>query len=91
MRKKLTFLFSSALQGVRWSDVGSCSGADDAVQVTWVGHATLLVQMEGFTFLTDPVFSQRCSPVQWAGPRCVSRAPHGLTCTFEDGLVQIQV
>eukprot|EP00884_Botryococcus_braunii_P022212 jgi/Botrbrau1/8675/Bobra.0087s0028.1 len=47
----------------------------DAVQATWVGHATLLVQMEGFTFLTDPVFSQRCSPVQWAGPKRLVRVP----------------
>ncbi len=40
----------------------------DAVQAVWVGHATMFVQMDGFTFLTDPVFSQRCSPVQFAGP-----------------------
>ena len=40
-----------------------------AVQALWVGHSTFLVQMEGLTFMTDPVFSQRCSPVQWAGPK----------------------
>ncbi|KAL3152059.1 hypothetical protein ABBQ32_001170 [Trebouxia sp. C0010 RCD-2024] len=43
----------------------------EAVQAFWLGHASCLVQMEGFTFLTDPVFSQRCSPVQWMGPRRV--------------------
>eukprot|EP00879_Flechtneria_rotunda_P018761 GHRR01019694.1.p1 GENE.GHRR01019694.1~~GHRR01019694.1.p1 ORF type:complete len:406 (+),score=109.99 GHRR01019694.1:100-1317(+) len=40
-----------------------------AVQALWVGHATMLVQMQGLTFITDPVFSQRPSPVQFAGPR----------------------
>ncbi|KAI7844885.1 hypothetical protein COHA_001537 [Chlorella ohadii] len=43
----------------------------DAVQATWVGHSTLLVQLEGLTFLTDPIFSERCSPVQWMGPKRV--------------------
>ena len=36
--------------------------------VTWVGHATLLVQMDHVTFLTDPIWSERASPVSWAGP-----------------------
>ena len=29
----------------------------------------MLLQLEGLTVLTDPVFAQRCSPVQWMGPR----------------------
>jgi N-acyl-phosphatidylethanolamine-hydrolysing phospholipase D len=37
--------------------------------VTWVGHATLLVQMDHVTFLTDPIWSERASPVPVAGPR----------------------
>jgi N-acyl-phosphatidylethanolamine-hydrolysing phospholipase D len=41
------------------------------VQATWVGHSTFLVQLEGLTLLTDPVFSERCSPVQFLGPRRV--------------------
>jgi N-acyl-phosphatidylethanolamine-hydrolysing phospholipase D len=36
--------------------------------VTWIGHSTLLVQMDGVTFLTDPVWSERASPVAFAGP-----------------------
>lgn len=39
--------------------------------VTWIGHATLLLQLDGRNILTDPVFSERASPVQWAGPRRV--------------------
>ena len=37
--------------------------------MTWVGHATMLVQANGLNVLTDPVFSQRASPVQFAGPK----------------------
>ncbi|WP_153306330.1 MBL fold metallo-hydrolase [Desulfatiglans anilini] len=44
--------------------------------VTWIGHATLLLQIDGRNILTDPHFSRRASPVQWAGPRRV--APPGL-------------
>jgi len=36
--------------------------------VTWIGHATLLVRMDGVTFVTDPIFSERASPVSFAGP-----------------------
>jgi L-ascorbate metabolism protein UlaG (beta-lactamase superfamily) len=39
--------------------------------VTWIGHATLLVQINGVNILTDPHFSERSSPVQWAGPKRV--------------------
>ncbi len=37
--------------------------------VTWVGHATLLLQLEGINILTDPHFTERASPVSWAGPK----------------------
>lgn len=36
--------------------------------ITWIGHATFLVRMDGVTFLTDPMFSKRASPLSWAGP-----------------------
>lgn len=38
---------------------------------TWIGHSTVLLQMGGVNVLTDPMFSQRASPVQWMGPRRV--------------------
>jgi len=37
--------------------------------VTWIGHATALVQLGGLNFLTDPHFSERASPVQFMGPK----------------------
>ncbi len=36
---------------------------------TWIGHATLLIQLDGKNILTDPIWSQRCSPVGFAGPK----------------------
>ncbi|MEM7183936.1 MAG: MBL fold metallo-hydrolase [Spirochaetota bacterium] len=36
---------------------------------TWIGHATTLIQIEGKNILTDPIWSQRCSPVSFAGPK----------------------
>jgi L-ascorbate metabolism protein UlaG (beta-lactamase superfamily) len=36
--------------------------------ITWIGHASFLVRMDGATFATDPIFSHRCSPVQFMGP-----------------------
>ncbi len=37
--------------------------------LTWIGHATLLARMDGVSFLTDPAFSERASPLPFAGPR----------------------
>jgi N-acyl-phosphatidylethanolamine-hydrolysing phospholipase D len=44
---------------------------------TWIGHITVLAQIGGLNILTDPVFSERCAPVQWAGPK--RHTPPGLT------------
>ena len=43
------------------------------VQVTWLGHASVLVQCDGWCILADPLFSERCGPVQWAGPARAKR------------------
>ncbi|MGC2032068.1 MAG: hypothetical protein WA642_18775, partial [Steroidobacteraceae bacterium] len=49
------------------------AGADMTPAVTWIGHATMLVQASGLSVLTDPIFSTRASPVQFLGPK---RAQH---------------
>lgn len=62
------------------SDLGTIHANRGEATVTWVGHATLLIQLDGVNILTDPQWSDRASPVAFAGPRRVS-AP-GLR--FED-------
>ncbi|WP_341678056.1 MBL fold metallo-hydrolase [Niveibacterium sp. SC-1] len=37
--------------------------------VTWIGHATVLLQVAGRNVLTDPQFSERASPFSFAGPK----------------------
>lgn len=44
----------------------------DGLRVTMVGHATLLIQIAGMNLLTDPVWSDRASPLAFAGPRRVT-------------------
>lgn len=44
------------------------ASVDWPVSVTWIGHASVMVAMDGVRFAVDPIFSQRCSPVQFAGP-----------------------
>jgi L-ascorbate metabolism protein UlaG (beta-lactamase superfamily) len=45
-----------------------------SLRVSFIGQATMLIQTQGLNILTDPFFSLRASPVQWAGPRR-TRAP----------------
>ncbi len=42
---------------------------------TWLGHATTLVEIDGFRLLTDPVWSERCSPSRSIGPRRLHPPP----------------
>ena len=39
------------------------------LQVTWIGHATTLIQYQGINILTDPILSDRASPLNFAGPQ----------------------
>jgi len=52
----------------------------DEIRVTMIGHATLLIQVAGLNFITDPVFVERASPFQFAGPKRVN--PPGVN--FDD-------
>lgn len=40
-----------------------------ALRVTWINHATVLIQVNGVNMITDPVFSPRVSPFRILGPR----------------------
>lgn len=39
------------------------------LRVTWLGHSTLLVELDGRRVLIDPVWGERASPFSWLGPR----------------------
>src|SRR5512138_370559 len=39
------------------------------LSITWIGHSSFLLQCDGLNILTDPIWSERASPVKFAGPR----------------------
>ncbi|WP_053187905.1 MBL fold metallo-hydrolase [Sunxiuqinia dokdonensis] len=41
----------------------------DGVKICWLGHSTVLIEMDGQVILTDPVFSQRVSPFSFVGTK----------------------
>lgn len=45
----------------------------DNATVTWLGHATVLIQHRGINVLSDPMFSERASPLSWIGPKRITR------------------
>src|SRR5262245_34476812 len=54
-----------------WAKPPSPSG----LRVTWLGHSTMLLEVDGVRVLTDPVFGERASPVSFAGPRRFHAVP----------------
>lgn len=53
------------------------------LRVTWFGHSSTLVELDGLRVLTDPLWSERVSPLSWIGPRrwfappiALDRLPH---------------
>ncbi len=53
--------------------------AGRALRVTWLGHSTVLIEIDGYTVLTDPVFGERASPVRFAGPKRFHPVPAALS------------
>jgi L-ascorbate metabolism protein UlaG (beta-lactamase superfamily) len=53
---------------------------NDQIRITFINHATTLIQINGLNILTDPIWSQRSSPFQWIGPKRVR--PPGIN--FDD-------
>jgi L-ascorbate metabolism protein UlaG (beta-lactamase superfamily) len=58
-------------------DAAALAAAPDATLFR-LGHSTLLMKLDGGWWLTDPVFSERASPVAWAGPKRFHAAPLGI-------------
>jgi L-ascorbate metabolism protein UlaG (beta-lactamase superfamily) len=48
------------------------------LRATWLGHSTVLLELDGRRVLTDPVFGDRASPVRFAGPRRFHPVPAAL-------------
>jgi L-ascorbate metabolism protein UlaG (beta-lactamase superfamily) len=42
---------------------------ESGLRVTWMGHSSLLVEIDGVRLLIDPVWDERASPMRWAGPK----------------------
>ena len=52
----------------------------DSIQVTWLGHATVLVQIDKLNILTDPCFNSFCGPTKFLSKKRFRPAP----CSVED-------
>ncbi|MEB3034683.1 MBL fold metallo-hydrolase [[Mycobacterium] nativiensis] len=50
-------------------------GVAEPLAVTWLGHATALVEVDGYRVLTDPLWSDRCSPSDAVGPKRLHPPP----------------
>lgn len=76
--------FSGAAQWPEWVDVSQQKVPQtrlaSGLSVTFINHATFLIQLDGVNILTDPIFSNRASPSQAAGPARV----HQPGIAFED-------
>jgi L-ascorbate metabolism protein UlaG (beta-lactamase superfamily) len=52
-----------------------------ALRAVWIGHASVLVDIDGMRILTDPIWSERCSPFESMGPRRFHPPPISLADT----------
>ncbi|XVV02295.1 MBL fold metallo-hydrolase [Actinosynnema sp. CA-248983] len=52
--------------------------ATEGLHLTWYGHASTLVEIDGARILLDPVWSDRCSPSRLMGPKRLHAVPHTL-------------
>ena len=60
------------------ADVEALRANRDKATVTWIGHSAFLLQVSGMNILVDPQFSERASPVSFAGPRRIVPLPLAL-------------
>ena len=52
--------------------------SSSGLRTTWLGHSTVLIEIDGFRVLTDPVWGPRASPSRLAGPKRFQPAPVAL-------------
>lgn len=72
-------IFSSRSRSLPGAEIPMADVAEDSgaapLSATWLGHATALVEIDGYRILTDPVWSERCSPARSIGPRRLHPPP----------------
>ena len=51
---------------------------ESGLRVTWLGHSSMLLEIDGLRVLIDPVWEQRASPVEWFGPKRFFAPPMAL-------------
>ncbi|MFD8009867.1 MBL fold metallo-hydrolase [Streptomyces sp. NPDC058955] len=49
--------------------------AATGLRITWLGHSSVLAEIDGVRILFDPVWGERCSPFAFVGPRRLHPAP----------------
>ena len=54
---------------------GWVRSAETGLRATWLGHSTVLLELDGARLLTDPVWGERASPVSFAGPKRFDPVP----------------
>ncbi|MBS0530650.1 MAG: MBL fold metallo-hydrolase [Proteobacteria bacterium] len=76
LREVLRWQFGSGRERSKWPDWVPSPHADtpparvtSGARFSFVGHASWLIQTAGQNILIDPVWSERASPFQWAGPK----------------------
>lgn len=62
-------------RGERSTHGGTETTGNGRLHVTWLGHSTCLVELDGARLLTDPIWSERCSPSPAIGPRRLHDMP----------------
>ncbi len=72
-----------ALRKGRWGRFGRITGVfasepRSGLRITWMGHATSIVEIDGVRILIDPVWDERASPTSWSGPKRFFPAPLAL-------------
>jgi L-ascorbate metabolism protein UlaG (beta-lactamase superfamily) len=60
-------------EGAEW-ELPPASG----LRLTWMGHSSVLAEIDGQRVLFDPVWGERCSPFAWAGPKRMHPVPVAL-------------
>jgi L-ascorbate metabolism protein UlaG (beta-lactamase superfamily) len=86
LRPRLRAQTSALIAAIRVHDRGTPDGTVPVVTaeppqqpgelaVTWYGHATSVLEIDGARFLIDPVFSERVSPIRHSGPKRLHPVP----------------